>query len=265
MAAQIKPYLAALLQKKLREEGRGLNDYRKIEVEINPLASSAGSARVKIGSTEVLVGVKLDVGEPFPDTPNEGVLIGNAELVPMASPDFEPGPPKPESIEIARVIDRGIRESHAIDMQKMVIKEGEKVWMVNFDVYPINHDGNLLDAGALGAIIALMNARFPKYDEKAGRVKYTELTKEKLPMTEIPIMTTFGKLSGTIFVDPTKREGDVMDTRLSITTLESEKASSMQKGGFGTFTKDDVLQMFDLAVEKGKELRKLLKQATSKA
>ena len=65
-----------------------------------------------------LCGVKVGTGEPFEDTPNDGVLTVNAELVPVASPNFEPGPPNEDSIELARVVDRGISESHAIDNDK---------------------------------------------------------------------------------------------------------------------------------------------------
>src|SRR3989339_763253 len=73
-----------------------------------------GSARVKIGNTEVLVGVKMTVGEPYPDSADEGNLMVSAELRPISSPRFENGPPKFNSIEIGRVTDRVLRESHFI-------------------------------------------------------------------------------------------------------------------------------------------------------
>jgi exosome complex component RRP42 len=60
-------------------------------VEQGIIEKAEGSARVLLGKTEVMAGVKIETGEPFPDTPNEGVLTVNAELVPLASPTFEPG------------------------------------------------------------------------------------------------------------------------------------------------------------------------------
>jgi len=126
----IKSYLDSLLKKKKREDGRGLYDYRELKIDVNPIDKANGSARVKLGDTAVLVGVKLDVGEPFPDSPNDGILITNAELAPLASAEFEPGPPREDAIELARVIDRGIRESKAIALDKMCIKPKEKVWIV---------------------------------------------------------------------------------------------------------------------------------------
>ncbi len=254
----IQDYLADLLKLQKREDGREPFQYRDVSVETGVISRSPGSARVKIGNTEVLVGVKLDVGTPFPDTPSEGVLVVNAELIPLASPDFETGPPKPESIELARVTDRGIRESHTIDVEKLCIKSGEKVWMINVDVYPMNDDGNLIDAASLGAIAALKSAVLPKYDEKADKVEYKEFTKTKLPVKALPIMVTFGKLRGSLFIDPTRREEKVFDSRLSVSTLENGTLCAMQKGGFGTFTKDEVLQIIDVAIQRGKELRKII-------
>ena len=255
----IKPYLSALLQKEMREDGRGLFDYREITIENNPIARACGSARIKIGETEVLVGVKMDTDVPFPDSPDEGILIVNAELAPLANPEFESGPPKPEAIELARVVDRGIRESGAVDFSKLCIKPKERVWVLFIDVYPLNDAGNLLDAAALGAIAALKNAVIPKYDESEDKVFYEEFTKEKLPMKQFPILITFAKMNGSLFVDTTKREENVADARLSIATLENETMSAMQKGGVGTFTENEVMHLYDHAIVLGSKLRKLLK------
>src|SRR4030066_1930553 len=138
-----------------RLDGRGLTDYREFTIEEGLIERAEGSARIRLGKTEVLVGVKIETGEPFPDTPNDGVLTVNAELVPFASPNFEPGPPDENSIELARIVDRGIRESHMIDTSKLCIEPGKNVFVVFVDVYVLNHDGNLIDASALAAVAAL--------------------------------------------------------------------------------------------------------------
>src|SRR5208337_3742513 len=91
------------IEKGKRLDDRGLDDYRPIKIEQGLIEKAEGSARVFLGKTEVLCGVKVETGEPFPDTPNDGVMTVNAELVPLASPTFEPGPPDEKSIELARV------------------------------------------------------------------------------------------------------------------------------------------------------------------
>ena len=241
-----------------RFDMRDVDEFRDIKIELGVSKKAEGSAKVRIGKTEVWVGVKLDLAEPYPDSPDKGNLIVTAELLPMSHGKYEYGPPKFEAVEIGRLVDRGIRESKYIQLDKLCIKEGEKVWNIFIDVYSINDDGNLLDAGALGAIAALKTTLLPKYDEDEEKVLHKELTKTKLPVQKIPVLTTFGKLSGNLFVDATMREEKEVDARLSIATIEDGTASAMQKGGSGPLTAEEVIELTEKAVELGKKLRKLI-------
>ena len=140
-----------------RTDGRGLLDYRNIEIETNILKDKTnGSAKVKIGDTEVWAGIKVETANPFPDTPAEGVMTCNAEMLPISSQYVEPGPPDVDTIELSRVSDRGIRESGMIDVSELCIKEGELVYSVYIDVAVINEDGNLFDAVAYAGTTALL-------------------------------------------------------------------------------------------------------------
>ena len=223
---RIKEYLS----EGKRFDGRKPDEFREIVVETGVSKKAEGSARVRIGKTEVIVGVKMDVAEPYPDSKDKGNLMVTAELIPLSSPRFESGPPRFPSIELGRVIDRGIRESKFIELEKLCIKEGEKVWTVFIDIYSINDDGNLLDAAGLGAVAALKNARIPKYDKKEEKVLYGELSDESLPLKkEIPISITVHKIGGSLIVDPTRDEEDISDTRITISSSD-RVISSMQKG-----------------------------------
>ena len=97
--------IAQLIASNKRLDGRGLTDYRPIQIETGIIEKAEGSARVRLGKTEVMVGIKIDIGEPYSDRPNEGVLTTSAEFVPLASPEFEAGPPGEDSVELARVVD----------------------------------------------------------------------------------------------------------------------------------------------------------------
>lgn len=253
-------YIKSLLQKGLREDGRKLDQYREIKVEygISP-KSAEGSARVKIGSTEVVAGIKMEVGDPFPDKPDEGTIIVNAELLPLSSPEFELGPPGVESIELSRVVDRGIRESKTIDFKKLCIKEGEKVWLIFIDIYPINDAGNLFDAAALAAFAALKDAKFPEYDEKAETVKYDKKTGQSVPLEKTPVACTILRIGDKLIVDPTSEEEKASDARLTAVSLENGNLCAMQKGGYIPLTSEDIMQMVELSLTKAKELRKILK------
>lgn len=252
-------YLRSLLDKETRLDGRKINEYRKIEIEYGISSKSAeGSARVKIGDTEVIAGVKLEVGDPFSDKPDEGSIMVNVELLPMSSSSFESGPPSIDAIELSRVTDRGIRESKAIDFKKLCIKKGEKVWLIFIDIYPINASGNLFDACNLVALAALRDAVYPKLDENY-KIDYYEKTKTKLPLTQLPVACTVWKVGNQLLVDPLEEEEEFSKARLSVVFTEKGEICAMQKGGSSPLTEEEVLKMVDIAEEKSKELRRHFK------
>lgn len=248
-------YLRYMIENGSRLGNRKLNEYRKIEVKVGVISKAEGSAIVKIGNTEVIVGVKMDVLQPFQDTPKEGILIVNSELYPIASSAFELGPPSEDAIELARIVDRGVRESNAIDMEKLCIVEGEKVWGVFVDIQPINHDGNIIDASGIATIAALLNAKIPKYED--GKVIYEE-KKKKLPIRKKPIPVTIGFIKNRIIVDPDAEEEKIIDSRITITTTDNAEICAIQKGGSGTLNYDNICEAFDISIALGKKIRSLL-------
>ncbi len=262
MHRMIKEHVHSLLMKDIREDGRKFEEYRKpvtIEYGISP-KSADGSARVRIGGTEVVAGIKLDVSTPYPDTPDKGNLIVSCELLPLSSPEFESGPPSIDSIELSRVVDRGIRESGAVDMEKLCITKGEKVWVLFVDIYPINDEGNLFDAVSLAAMAALKDARFPGFDAKTGKVKYDERTTKKLPLVCLPVGVTVIKVGEHVLVDPSSREESGLDSRLTVTSIEDGTICAMQKGGDMEISMEDIDKMISLALKKSAELRKHLEK-----
>lgn len=250
--------LIQLIEKGKRVDGRGLTDFRDFKIEEGLIERAEGSARILLGKTDVLVGVKIETGEPFPDTPNEGVLTVNAELVPLASATFEPGPPDESSIELARIVDRGIRESKAIDNEKLCIEAGKKVFVVFVDIYVLNHDGNLIDASALAAVAALINTKMPNYEIKDGEVVIKQ-GYTPLPLKSRPITITVGKLGDKLVLDAALEEEQVMDARISLAINEEGNICAVQKGGSGYFTPQQIIDASKLAQEKAAELRKKLK------
>ena len=253
-----KKRIIEFLENGKRTDGRGLLDYREIQIESGIIERAEGSARVLLGKTEVLVGVKVGTGAPFADMPEKGVLTVNAELVPLASPDFEPGPPGEDAVELARVVDRGIRESKAIDLEKLCVESGKLVFVVFVDVYVLNHDGNLIDASAIATLAALINTKMFKYTvEDCAIVKKPGYT--PLPMADYPIAVTFAKIGNKFILDTGLDEEQVMDARLTMTLNKDEKICAIQKGGgSGYFTREEISEATKIAVEKTTELRKIV-------
>ena len=241
-----------------RLDGRTAVDYRDIVVEdgISPAAASA--IRVKVGKTEVMVGVHLAVTAPYPDSPDEGTFMTSAELHPMASQQFDIGRPGINAVELGRVIDRGIRESGFIDFKKLCIESGEKVWQVFVDIIALNDDGNLLDVAGLAALIALGRARMPVYNAEEGKTEH-EYTKDSIPLNReaLSFNMTFHKVGKAIVADVNKEEEHVSSFRLSIAVGDNNgepRITAMQKGKAGTISSEDMQTILKLVEDKWTEL-----------
>lgn len=254
MSYTSKEHMLATLDKGLRLDGRKFDEYRKVIVEYGASKNAEGSARVKIGDTEVIAGVKMSIEKPYPDSADQGNLMVNAELMPMSNPEFEPGPPRIDSIEISRIVDRGIRESKMIDLKALCVEEGEKVWSVMVDICTINDDGNLIDVAGLAAIAALRDAKFPGFDGE--NVDYKQKTDKKLPLaSELPIQVNVIKIGKHLLVDPTIEEEGLIDARVSLASCESGSLHALQKGGEEPLDSDVLMKMVDIAIKKSKDLR----------
>ena len=221
MYRELRSHIISLLNADTRLDGRKLIEYRKpIEIEYGIVKTAEGSARVRIGETDVIVGV-------------------NKYLIKEEPP-----------------VDRGIRESKAVDFKKLCITPGEKIWMIIIDICPINDAGNLFDASSLAALAALKDAKYPKFDGE--KVDYKQKTDKKLPLEKTPIAVTVIKIGDKFIVDPDIEEEKVIDARLTVSSIEDGTLCAMQKGGDFPLTIEDIDKMLDIGIEKGKELRKYL-------
>lgn len=257
MKNEKRAHLLKFLEKGMRFDGRKLDEFREVSVECGISRNAEGSARVKFGDTEVMVGVKMSVEKPYPDTPDAGNLMVGVELSPMSSPDFETGPPSADAVELARVVDRGIREAKAIDTKQLCIAKGEKVWATAIDIVTINADGNLIDASALAALAALKEAKMPHYDADTGTVDYKKRTSKQLPMSKVPVAVTVYKVGTYFIIDPSSEEEELADARLTVTS-QGGRINALQKGGDYPLSIEDVEKMVSLSMKKAQELERYL-------
>lgn len=258
-----KAKLSKMFAEGKRFDGRGLLEFRDFEVSTGVSNKAEGSARVKLGKTEVIVGIKMQIGEPYADSPDKGNLMVSGDLLPLASPRFESGPPGFNAIELPRLVDRAIRSSGMIDFKKLVVIAGEKVWTVIIDIYPINDDGNLIDAASLGAIIALQDATMPALD-KDNKIDYSKKTKTKLPLVKgiTPISFSFFKLGDSVILDPTREEQEAADARVTfgISIWNGQyMCNSCQKIGDATFSQEEISKAMDLISKQYDDISKKLK------
>ena len=88
-----KAHILELLADGKRLDGRSLEQTRELSIDVGVIPKAEGSARARLGDTEVVAGVKVQPERPFPDTGDQGMLICTAEILPIAHPTAETGPP----------------------------------------------------------------------------------------------------------------------------------------------------------------------------
>ncbi len=245
-----KAYVRDLMRTGKRADGRGMLDYRQAVIQQGYVPNAEGSAMVSLGDTKVLAGVKLDLVAPFPDRPDEAVISFNAEFSPIAHPTFEAGPPNEHSIELARVVDRGIRSAEVINLKQLgkTKTEAGKVLGIYVDLYILDQCGNLIDCAALAAMAALRNTQMPKIEgEKLVRLDFTG----PLPLTRQVIACSFETIEGKVVLDASYGEEVASDGRFTVSVTDDGKICASQKSGAAGFTKEQVLEFTDIAFEKG--------------
>lgn len=241
MPPMLRDHVLRKLKEGERMDGRALDEFREISIETGLISQAEGSAVVRLGKTLAYLGVKIGIGTPFPDQGNTGILMTNLELRPIAHVQFEQGPPRPNAIEVSRVVDRGIREGKVIDLTKLVIEPGEKVWMCNLDGIVADYDGNLFDAAQLGLMAALNQANVPASKFDLGE-------DFPLPIQGAVASTTVVKIGDHLLVDPTAAEELLADARLTISVDTNGDVRAMQKGKSGSLRQEDVVEALKYAI-----------------
>ncbi|XP_041996901.1 exosome complex exonuclease RRP42-like isoform X1 [Salvia splendens] len=190
------------IEQDLRTDGRKRLTYRPIFLETGIIPQASGSARVKLGATDVIASVKVELGKPNPSYPDKGKVSIYVDCSPTAEPSFQGRGGEELSTELSSALERcllggksgagttyehmtiRLRSLHihllqflvsefapgaGIDLSSLCIVRGKKVcWDLYIDGLVVSSDGNMLDA--LGAAIkaALSNTVIPKVQVSAN-------------------------------------------------------------------------------------------------
>lgn len=256
-----REHILSMLDEGKRLDGRAMDEHRTLSIEAGVIPKANGSARARLGDSEAICGVKIQADRPFPDVGDRGILICTAELLPLSHPTVETGPPNESVIELARVVDRGIRESHMVEMEKLVIKQDVSVVGVFADNVVVDYDGNLFDTCSYAATAAILSAQMPTWEySESGPVRQEGLS--PLPVTTIPVSITMAKIGGHIVADPNSDEWDCMDARITITTNSDGNICALQKGGRDGFTQDELSLCGEMAAKSAGAIRDVIKSVT---
>lgn len=266
MTVNEKKFIETALLSDLRVDGRRLFDYRRLTIKFG---LEDGSAEVQLGQTHVMGFVTAQLVQPYKDRPNEGSLAIYTEFSQMADPSFEAGRPGESAVELGRIIDRGLRESRAIDTESLCVLAGKLVWAIRIDLHILDNGGNLVDAANIAALAALLTFRRPECtvggeDGQEIAIHPPEV-REPLPLIvhHLPIAVTFAFFTSDniVVVDPTSNEEAIMKGRMTVTLNTNGDVCSIQKAGGVGVMQSVVMQCLRIASVKAADITSKIKNA----
>ncbi|XP_061882725.1 exosome complex component RRP45 [Entelurus aequoreus] len=258
-----RDFLLKAIEEKKRLDGRQTYDYRKTKIVFG---TDFGCCFVELGKTRVMAQVSCELVAPKENRPNEGFMLFNIELSPMASPAFEQGRQSELLVKLNRQLERCLRNSKCIDIESLCVVSGEKVWQIRVDVHMLNHDGNLMDTASIAAIAALCHFKRPDVGIQGDEVTvYSPEERDFIPLSiyHLPISVSFAFFQkGTyLLVDPCEREERVMDGLLMIAMNKHREICSIQSSGGIMLLKEQVMRCSKIASVKVSEITELISKA----
>ncbi|KAK0722812.1 ribosomal protein S5 domain 2-type protein [Lasiosphaeria miniovina] len=256
-----KQFIVQALGEKLRLDGREFDQYRPLELTFG---DQYGVANVTLGKTRVLAKVSAEVTVPYVDRPLDGVFTIATELGPMASPAFEVGRPTETEVLLARLLEKTVRRSGALDTESLCLVAGQKCWSVRVDVHVLAHDGNLIDASCFAVVAALRHFRKPDTSIASGQLTvYTPAEREPVPLSWLhsPFCVTwsfFGDDGETTLLDATWAEEQVRVSSCTVSLNRHGEICQIAKLGGVPVEAVALLQCTAVALTKAKEFSTFL-------
>ncbi|KAL7227194.1 hypothetical protein ACSBR1_022121 [Camellia fascicularis] len=266
MTVNEKKFIETALLSDLRVDGRRPFDYRRLTIKFG---REDGSSEVQLGQTHVMGFVTSQLVQPYRDRPNEGSLSIFTEFSPMADPSFEAGRPGEAAVELGRIIDRGLRESRAVDMESLCVIAGKLAWAIRLDLHILDNGGNLVDTANIAALAALMTFRRPECtlggEDGQEVIIHQPEVREPLPLIihHLPIAVTFGFFGNDsiVVIDPTHNEEAVMSGRMIATLNTNGDVCAIQKAGGVGVMQSVIMQCLRIASVKAADVTSKIKNA----
>ncbi|KAL9458687.1 hypothetical protein AB3S75_007536 [Citrus x aurantiifolia] len=261
-----KRFIETALSSGIRIDGRNPFEYRKLSIKFG---REDGSSEVQLGQTHIMGFVTGQLVQPYRDRPNEGTLSIFTEFSPMADPSFETGRPSESAVELGRIVDRGLRESRAVDTESLCVLAGKLVWAIRIDLHILDNGGNLVDAANIAALASLLTFRRPECslggEDGLEVIVHPPEEREPLPLIihHLPIAVTFGFFSSEslLVIDPTHHEEAVMVGKMTATLNANGDVCAIQKPGGEGVLQSVIMQCLRLASRMASDITKKIKDA----
>ena len=232
------------MEKILREDGREVDNIRKVNVIRNYTIHAEGSVLISFGNTKVICTASVaDRVPPFLRNQGKGWITAEYSMLPRATGErtqreSAKGKLSGRTMEIQRLIGRSLRS--CIDLEKL----GEKTITIDCDV--IQADGGTRTASITGGYIALAMA--------VERMVRNGVLNEN-PIKSKVAAISVGIVSGIPMTDLKYTEDSAAEVDMNV--IMNDKGEFIEVQGTGeeaTYTRKELNELLDMAEKAIKQL-----------
>lgn len=227
-----RTYIASGADMGIRGDGRGIDDLRPLSVETGLLPQAAGSARLRLGATDVLVGVKLQVTPPSPSTPNMGSVSFAVECAPGGWLEASERDAEEAGNELAALLQRTVPSG--LDLAGLCLAPGRMAWALYVDALILASAGNVEDALHACVRAALAATRIPAASVAGdGSLEVSDDLSEAVPLNakRVPVSITLARLGRTFVIDPSTEEELCAASRVTVAASAAGRLMGLHSAG----------------------------------
>ncbi|XP_072013791.1 exosome complex component RRP42-like [Amphiura filiformis] len=266
-----KTFIIHGIQDGLRTDGRSCENYRNIELECGVVSNTSGSARLKLANTQILVGIKAEMGTPRPTRPNEGYAEFFVDFSANASPEFEGRGGEELAVEIANTLATVYDHQQVLDYKSLGIISRQCCWVIYVDIVVLECGGNLFDAIGVAVKAALYNTRLPHVTVQTDDDGQEELELSDDPhdviainTDNVPLFITVSKVGQRHVVDASLKEEACCLACLVVAVSTEGHICGMEKKGPNSLAVDSIQDMINTAKKVGISLNQSLSSVLKK-
>jgi len=255
-------YIIDGIKANFRQDGRTCDTYREFSIDTDVVSNTNGSARVQLGGTHVLCGIKAMTGEP--DASGNGRIEFYVECTAGAKAEFAHRGGESLGIDMTNMLKKMAQNESAINVEGLRIIPGT-VWVLRVDVLVLHcMGGNLYDCAALAVRTALDSTKLPKIDvvTDAETNEPIDFDVSSDPhavqsvggIEQFPLLVTISEVDSTCIIDCTEQEECCVGGRLVVALNRSGNLCAINQDRSGGFSPAALIDMLRMARQTGTSL-----------
>ncbi|CAG2162320.1 unnamed protein product [Oppiella nova] len=258
-------YICGGIDVGMRSDGRSCDDYQMISIERDVTHNCDGSAHIRCGHNDVLVGIKLEIESvvQLEDWNQCGRIDFSADITANASPMFEGR----HGEDITNVLVTLFSESipQCLDLQSLVVVPNKYFWVIHIDIVVLECGSlpSLIDSAAIAVKSALFDTKIPSVSAVAGDsedfvVSDDMFESTRLDVSRVPLFVTLTRISTRYVVDVTPEEDEASIASISFAINSSEGIVYMKKIKSGSLHPEPIQHTHEKVQKVGQTLNEVL-------